>query len=210
MNLPLSKQSYGEIAIRDFRGDIIRWFQDVGFLFHSEVCIWKDPVIAMQRTKALGLLWKQLRKDSTMSRQGVPDYLVTMRKPGANPEPVTHTKESFPVDQWQKWASPVWDDINPSDTLQYMSARDDADERHICPLQLQVIERATRLWSNPGDTVLTPFAGIGSEVYQAVKLGRRGIGVELKKSYFDLAIRNLMILEESSKQMGLFDGEATA
>ena len=210
MNLPLSKQSYGEIAIRDFRGDIIRWFQDAGFVFHSEVCIWKDPVIAMQRTKALGLLWKQLRKDSTMSRQGVPDYLVTMRKPGVNLEPVTHTKESFPVDQWQKWASPVWDDINPSDTLQYLSARDDADERHICPLQLQVIERAIRLWSNPGDTVLTPFAGIGSEVYQAVKLGRRGIGVELKKSYFDLAIRNLMILEESSKQMGLFDGEVTA
>ena len=210
MNLPLSKQSYGEIAIRDFRGDIIRWFQDAGFVFHSEVCIWKDPVIAMQRTKALGLLWKQLRKDSTMSRQGVPDYLVTMRKPGVNPEPVTHTKESFPVDQWQKWASPVWDDINPSDTLQYLSARDESDERHICPLQLQVIERAICLWSNPGDTVLTPFAGIGSEVYQAVKFGRRGIGVELKKSYFDLAVRNLMILEESSKQIGLFDGETTA
>jgi len=210
MNLPLSKQSYGEIAIRDFRGDIIRWFQDAGFVFHSEVCIWKDPVIAMQRTKALGLLWKQLRKDSTMSRQGVPDYLVTMRKPGVNPEPVTHTKESFPVDQWQKWASPVWDDINPSDTLQYLSARDELDERHICPLQLQVIERAICLWSNPGDTVLTPFAGIGSEVYQAVKFGRRGIGVELKKSYFDLAVRNLMILEESSKQIGLFDGETTA
>ena len=210
MNLPLSKQSYGEISIRDFRGDIIRWFQDAGFVFHSEVCIWKDPVIAMQRTKALGLLWKQLRKDSTMSRQGVPDYLVTMRKPGVNPEPVTHTKESFPVDQWQKWASPVWDDINPSDTLQYLSARDESDERHICPLQLQVIERAICLWSNPGDTVLTPFAGIGSEVYQAVKFGRRGIGVELKKSYFDLAVRNLMTLEESSKQIGLFDGEATA
>ena len=145
-----------------------------------------------------------------MSRQGVPDYLVTMRKPGANPEPVTHTKESFPVDQWQKWASPVWDDINPSDTLQYMSARDDADERHICPLQLQVIERAIRLWSNPGDTVLTPFAGIGSEVYQAVKFGRRGIGVELKKSYFDLAVRNLMTLEEAAKQIVLFDGESTA
>ena len=210
MNLPLSKQTFGEIAIRDFRGDIIRWFQNAGFVFHSEVCIWKDPVIAMQRTKALGLLWKQLRKDSTMSRQGVPDYLVTMRKPGVNLEPVTHTKESFPVDQWQKWASPVWDDINPSDTLQYLSARDESDERHICPLQLQVIERAIRLWSNPGDTVLTPFAGIGSEVYQAVKFGRRGIGVELKKSYFDLAVRNLMTLEEAAKQIVLFDGESTA
>jgi len=204
MNLPLSKQSFGEIAIRDFRGDIIRWFQDVGFLFHSEVCIWKDPVIAMQRTKALGLLWKQLRKDSTMSRQGVPDYLVTFRKPGVNPRPVTHTKESFPVDQWQKWASPVWDDINPTRTLQYMMARDEEDERHICPLQLDVIERAVRLWSNPGDVVFSPFAGIGSEIYTAVKLGRRGVGIELKRSYWEAGCRFLRQLEEEDKQMGLF------
>jgi DNA modification methylase len=204
MNLPLSKQSFGEISIRDFRGDIIRWFQDVGFLFHSEVCIWKDPVIAMQRTKALGLLWKQLRKDSTMSRQGVPDYLVTFRKPGVNPRPVTHTKESFPVYQWQKWASPVWDDINPTRTLQYMMARDEEDERHICPLQLDVIERAVRLWSNPGDVVLSPFAGIGSEIYTAVKLGRRGVGIELKRSYWEAGCRFLRQLEEEDKQMGLF------
>ena len=204
MNLPLSKQSYGEIAIRDFRGDIIRWFQDVGFLFHSEVCIWKDPVIAMQRTKALGLLWKQLRKDSTMSRQGIPDYLVTFRKPGTNPRPVTHTKESFPVEQWQRWASPVWDDIDPGRTLQYMMAREEDDERHICPLQLDVIERAIRLWSNPGDVVLSPFAGIGSEIYTAVKLGRRGVGIELKRSYWEAACRFLRQLEEEDKQIGLF------
>jgi len=204
MNLPLSKQSFGEIAIRDFRGDIIRWFQDVGFLFHSEVCIWKDPVIAMQRTKALGLLWKQLRKDSTMSRQGIPDYLVTFRKPGINPRPVTHTKESFPVEQWQRWASPVWDDIDPRRTLQYMMAREDNDERHICPLQLDVIERAIRLWSNSGDVVLSPFAGIGSEIYTAVKLGRRGVGIELKRSYWEAACRFLRQLEEEDKQMGLF------
>ena len=212
MNLPLSKQNFGEISIRDFRGDIIRWFIDVGFLFHSEVCIWKDPVIAMQRTKALGLLWKQLRKDSTMSRQGVPDYLVTMRKPGDNMKPVTHTKESFPVEQWQKWASPVWDDINPSDTLQYLAARENDDERHICPLQLQVIERAVKLWSNPGDLVFTPFAGIGSEVYQAAKFGRRGLGIELKKSYFDIAVKNLQSLDVDKRQMGIFDSlsEVTA
>lgn len=212
MNLPLSKQNFGEISIRDFRGDIIRWFIDVGFLFHSEVCIWKDPVIAMQRTKALGLLWKQLRKDSTMSRQGVPDYLVTMRKPGDNMKPVTHTKESFPVEQWQKWASPVWDDINPSDTLQYLSARENDDERHICPLQLQVIERAIKLWSNPGDLVFTPFAGIGSEVYQAAKFGRRGLGIELKRSYFKIAVKNIQSLDAEKRQLGIFEplSEVTA
>ncbi len=205
MNLPLSKQSFGEIALRDFRGDIIRWFQDEGFLFHSEVCIWKDPVVAMQRTKALGLLWKQLRKDSTMSRQGVPDYLVTFRKPGENKVPVTHTKESFPVDQWQKWASPVWDDINQTDTLNYRLAREDNDERHICPLQLGVIERAVMLWSNPGELVFTPFCGIGSEVYQSVKCGRRGLGIELKRSYWEQSVEFLRTLDHESKQKTLFD-----
>jgi len=205
MNLPLSKQSFGEIALRDFRGDIIRWFQDEGFLFHSEVCIWKDPVVAMQRTKALGLLWKQLRKDSTMSRQGVPDYLVTFRKPGENKVPVTHTKESFPVDQWQKWASPVWDDINQTDTLNYRLAREDNDERHICPLQLGVIERAVMLWSNPGELVFTPFCGIGSEVYQSVKCGRRGLGIELKRSYWEQSVEFLRTLDHELKQKTLFD-----
>lgn len=191
MNLPTSKVNHGYIGIRDFRGDLIRLFESRGFIFHSEVCIWKDPVTAMQRTKALGLLYKQLRKDSAMSRQGIPDYLVTMRKPGENQERVTKTHDSFPVDLWQKYASPVWMDINPSDTLQFRSAREQNDERHICPLQLQVIERGIELWSNPGDTVLSPFAGIGSEGYVALQLGRRFIGVELKRSYWQQACANL-------------------
>ena len=153
--------------------------------------IWKDPVTAMQRTKALGLLHKQLKKDSCMSRQGIPDYLVTMRKPGDNPERVTHTNESFPVSMWQRYASPVWMDINPTDTLQYKSARENKDERHICPLQLQVIERGIELWTNPGDIVLTPFMGIGSEAYTAVKMGRKAVGVELKDSYYRQAVANV-------------------
>ncbi len=191
MNLPTSKVRHGFIGLEDFRGGLIRAFQDAGWIYHSEVCIWKDPVVAMQRTKAIGLLYKQLRKDSALSRQGIPDYLVTMRKPGVNPNPVTHTHEEFPVDLWQRYASPVWMDINASETLQKESARDEADERHIAPLQLEVIRRALRLWSNPGDTVLTPFLGIGSEAYEAVKNGRRAIGVELKASYFEQAIANV-------------------
>lgn len=191
MNLPSTKERDGFIGVHDFRGDLIRAHQRDGFIFHSEVCIWKDPVTAMQRTKAIGLLYKQLRKDSALSRQGIPDYLVTMRKPGVNDEPITKTHESFPVNQWQNYASPVWMDINPSDTLQRESAREDNDERHICPLQLQVIERGIELWSNPGDVVLSPFAGIGSEGYVAVKNGRRFIGVELKESYYKQACLNL-------------------
>lgn len=191
MNLPTSKEKDGYIGIRDFRGELIRFFQDIGFIYHSEVVIWKDPVTAMQRTKALGLLHKQLKKDSCMSRQGIPDYLVTMRKPGENPERVTHTNESFPVSMWQRYASPVWMDINQTDTLQYKSARENKDERHICPLQLQVIERGIELWTNPGDVVLTPFMGIGSEAYTAVKMGRRAVGVELKDSYYRQAVANV-------------------
>lgn len=190
MNLPTSKARDGFIGIKDFRGDIIRAHQDAGFIYHSEVCIWKDPVVAMQRTKALGLLWKQLKKDSAMSRQGIADYLVVMRKPGENTEPVSHTDEGFPVDKWQQYASPVWMDINQTRTLQYMSARDNDDERHISPLQLDVIERAIELWTNPNDLVYTPFLGIGSEVYCALKMGRRGIGSELKPSYFRVAVQN--------------------
>ena len=190
MDLPLSKERDGIIGIRDFRGELIKLFEDCGFVLHSQVCIWKDPVTAMQRTKAIGLLHKQLKKDSCMSRQGIPDYLVTMRKPGANPEPVHHTNDSFPVEIWQRYASPVWMDINPSDTLQASSARDEKDERHICPLQLTVIRRALNLWTNPGDTVLTPFLGIGSEAYVALELGRRAIGIELKPSYYQQAVKN--------------------
>lgn len=191
MNLPTSKVRDGVIGIRDFRGELIRLFEEHGFIYHSEVCIWKDPVTAMQRTKALGLLHKQLKKDACMSRQGIADYLVTMRKPGDNPNPVTNTNETFPVSEWQKYASPVWMDINPSDTLQYRSAREHEDERHICPLQLEVIRRAVRLWTNEGDTVLSPFAGIGSEGYVAIEERRRFVGVELKRSYYEQACRNL-------------------
>jgi len=191
MNLPTIKCRDGVIGIIDFRGELIRMFTDKGWIYHSEVCIWKDPVTAMQRTKALGLLHKQIKKDSCMSRQGIPDYLVTMRKPGDNPERVTHTDKSFPVAKWQKYASPIWMDINPSDTLQFRSARENADERHICPLQLQVIRRALELWTNPGDIVLSPFAGIGSEGYVARDMDRRFVGVELKESYYKKAVENV-------------------
>lgn len=191
MNLPASKERDGFIGIKDFRGELVRLFQEAGFVFHSEVCIWKDPVTAMQRTKAIGLLWKQLKKDSTISRQGIPDYLVTMRKLGENPEPVSHTPEDFPVALWQRYASPVWMDVNPLNTLQKGSAREEKDERHICPLQLDVIERALKLWSNAGDLVLSPFGGIGSEGFMALKMGRRFVGCELKPSYFKQACANL-------------------
>jgi len=204
MNLPSSKQRDGVIGILDFRGDLIRMFREVGFIYHSEVVIWKDPVTAMQRTKALGLLHKQIKKDSCMSRQGIPDYLVTMRKPGENPERVTHTNESFPVSVWQRYASPVWFDINPSKTLQRESAREDNDERHICPLQLEVIERAVELWTNPGDTVASWFAGIGSEGYVAIQKGRRFIGVELKPSYYKQAVANLDHAENEAPRDQLF------
>lgn len=200
MNLPLTKERDGVIGLRDFRGSLIRSFEGAGFVFHSEVCIWKDPVTAMQRTKAIGLLYKQVKKDSCMSRQGIADYLVTMRKPGVNPNPVGQDEKDFPVSLWQQYASPVWMDINPSKTLQKESARDHDDERHICPLQLEVIERAITLWSNRGDTVLSPFAGIGSEGYVALQLRRKFIGVELKESYFKQAVKNL---ENASAQGSL-------
>lgn len=212
MNLPTSKVNDGYIGIRDFRGELIRMFQDAGWIYHSEVCIWKDPVVAMQRTKALGLLHKTIRKDSSMSRQGIADYLVTMRKPGVNDKPVRHYRDEkelhsvceseelnpveeecniLPVELWQKYASPVWMDINQTRTLNFREGRDEDDQKHICPLQLDVIERALHLWTAPGDTVFTPFLGIGSEVYSAVKMGRKGIGSELKPSYFDLAVKNI-------------------
>ena len=191
MTLPTSKQNDGFIGLRDFPGELIRLFQEAGFIYHSKVTIWKDPVTAMQRTKALGLLHKTIRKDSSMSRQGIPDELITMRKPGENLERIAHTPEQFPISLWQEYASPVWMDINPSDTLQYRSARENEDEKHICPLQLEVIRRAMKLWTNPGDTVLSPFAGIGSEGYVAIQEGRKFIGVELKGSYYGQAVKNL-------------------
>lgn len=190
MLLPTSKANDGYIGLRDFRGDLIRAFQSHGFIFASEVVIWKDPVTSMQRTKALGLLHKTVRENSAMCRQGIPDYLVTMRAPGES-DRVKHSAEDYPVSHWQKVASPVWMDINQSDTLQYRSAREHDDERHICPLQLEVIRRGVDLWTNPGDVVLSPFMGIGSEGFVSIQVQRRFVGVELKKSYFDQAVRNL-------------------
>ncbi len=227
MLIPTSKVRDGHIGLRDLRGDIIRAYQAEGFIYHSEVCIWKDPVTAMQRTKALGLLHKTIRKDSAMSRQGIADYLVVMRTPGDNIEPISHTHETFPVMMWQRYASPVWatvgspDDegflmcsaeetgdessgINPSNTLQYRSAREHDDERHICPLQLGVIRRAVRLWSAPNEIVWSPFAGIGSEGYVSLQEGRRFVGAELKASYYQQACRNLHEAQ-TIKQGGLFD-----
>ncbi len=203
MNLPTSKFRDGVIGLHDFRGELTRMFTDAGWIYHSEVCIWKDPVTAMQRTKALGLLHKTIRKDSAMSRQGIPDYLVTMRKPGENPDPISHTHEEFPVEKWQRYASPIWMDVNATRTLQYRNARDSDDERHICPLQLDVIERAIELWTNPGDLVLSPFAGIGSEGCVSIEMGRRFVGVELKQSYFNMAKINL-IDAEKTQAGGLF------
>jgi DNA modification methylase len=206
MNYPLMKERDGVIGLSDFRGDLIRLFLECGFVYHSEVCIWKDPVIAMQRTKALGLLYKQLKKDSAMSRQGIPDYLIVMRKPGENPERITHTPEDFPCDMWQKYASPVWFDINPSDTLNTAVAKDEKDEKHICPLQIQVIERSIALWTNPGETVFSPFGGIGSEPYTALKMGRKAIAVELKPSWFDIMVKNCKNTV-SDNQVTMFDLE---
>jgi hypothetical protein len=200
MNLPTSKVRDGVIGLRDFRGELIRMFEEAGFIYHSEVVIWKDPVTAMQRTKALGLLHKTIRNDSSMSRQGIPDYLVTMRKPGDNPEPISHTAAEFPVTLWQRYASPVWMDINPSDTLEFRTVREDDDERHIAPLQLEVIRRAVQLWSAPGDLVLSPFAGIGSEGWVSIQEGRRFVGVELKRAYWERAARNLAAAHAHTEQ----------
>jgi DNA modification methylase len=204
MLLPTSKVMDGVIGLKDFRGDLIRAFERQGFIYHSEVVIWKDPVTAMQRTKALGLLHKTVRGNSSMARQGIPDYLVTMRAPGDPVNRVTH--DDYPVDKWQKIASPVWVDINQSDTLQYRSAREHDDERHICPLQLEVIRRGIELWTNQGDTVLSPFAGIGSEGVVALELQRRFIGCELKRSYYDQAVQNLRHADAQSDMFEALNG----
>lgn len=227
MNLPTSKQNDGFIGIRDFRGEIIREYQNAGFIYHSEVVIWKDPVVAMQRTKALGLLHKTIKKDSSMSRMGIPDTLVMFRKPGDNEQPISGEftyyvgtepargfkrhdwdderqawtvvdgSQNTSVDVWQRYASPVWMDINQTDTLNFREGRDSDDERHICPLQLDVIQRCLQLWSNPGDIVWSPFMGIGSEGYMSLKAGRKFVGAELKESYFKLAERNLKAAKQT-------------
>ena len=230
MQLPTSKTRHGFIGLRDFRGEVIRAYEDAGWIFHSEVCIWKDPVVAQQRTKSIRLLHKQITKDSTISGQGLADYIVTFRKPGENLEPVAGmftrligegldvSDEAYlryvnnppepgwkpwPLEMWrsvlvwQRYASPVWSDINQTRTLQYRNARDERDEVHISPLQLDVIERCIDLWSLPGEVVLTPFLGIGSEVYGAVEAGRKGIGFELKPSYFRQAVKNIAAIHEA-------------
>lgn len=228
MQLPTSITRNGFIGMRDFRGEVVRLFQEKGWYYHSEVCIWKDPVVAQQRTKSIRLLHKQMEKDSTISGQGLADYILTFRKPGKNEEPVQgkleyyigegnapepiesklkrQTREDaerwYSIEVWQRYASPVWMDINQSRTLQYRGGRDEKDEQHISPLQLDVIERCIHLWSNPGDIVFTPFMGIGSEVYGAVEIGRKGLGIELKPTYFAQAVKNLDGLK--SKTGGLF------
>jgi len=216
MNMPSTIQHNGYIGLRDFRGDIIRCFQANGWIYHSEVCIWKDPVTAMQRTKALGLLHKQVCKDSAMSRQGIPDYVCTFRKPGKNADPIAGEFDhfvgtdfektgNFSIDTWQRYASPVWMDIDQSNTLNGRAGRDDKDTRHICPLQLDVIHRCLQLWSKEGDTVLSPFLGVGSEGFEAIKMKRKFIGVELKESYFAEAVKNLRRAEAIANAPTLFD-----
>jgi hypothetical protein len=206
MNLPTSKERDGVIGISDFRGELIRIFCESGWIYHSEVVIWKDPVTAMQRTKAIGLLHKTIRKDSSMSRQGIPDYLVTMRAKGQNDKPIAHTSEEFPVHVWQRYASPVWMDINPTDTLQKESAKENDNERHICPLQLEVIRRALELWTAPNDLVASWFGGIGSEGYESIRMGRRFLGCELKESYWRCGVTNLSNAVEST-DMDLFSAD---
>lgn len=223
MQLPMTKIRDGAIGMRDFRGEVIRAYEDAGWIFHSEVCIWKDPVVAQQRTKSIRLLHAQIVKDSSISGQGLADYVVTFRKPGDNQVPISEgfdryigeptdepdrSKYTMPMDNrnwysieiWQRYASPVWMDIRQTRTLQYRGAREEQDEQHISPLQLDVIERCIDLWSNPGDVVLTPFLGIGSEVYSAVEMGRFGIGFELKTSYFNQAVKNIAVLDNNVQE----------
>lgn len=220
IDIPKMKERHGFIGLQDFPGDIIRAFQRHGFIYHSRVIIWKNPLIEATRTKALGLMHKQLCKDSAISRQGLPDYVVTMRKPGENKQPIKHGEgfqdfigENEPTERgikyqhevWRRYASPVWMDINQSDTLNFREARDEKDEKHICPLQLDVIERCMALWSNNGDTFLTPFGGIGSEAYIAIKMGRKPVSIELKKSYYDQMVKNVSTAYENSNSKVLFD-----
>lgn len=201
----------GRAGLIDFRGKIIEHFEKFNWQYHSEVTIWTDPVLEMQKTKAHGLLYKQVRKDASFSRQGLPDYLVVFRKWAEDEEdersiePVEHTKENFPLPIWQNYASPVWMDIQRTNVLNVYQAREDKDEKHICPLQLDVIERAIDLWTNPGDIVFSPFMGIGSEIYTAVKMGRKGIGVELKESYFENSYKNIMTAVQENNQVTIFD-----
>jgi DNA modification methylase len=239
MDIPAMKERDGYIGLKDFPGDLLRMFQSAGFIYHSKVAIWKDPLIEATRTKALGLMHKQITKDSAMCRQGLPDYLITMRKPGINPEPIAHpegftsfigenepdapkkeptlkdsrehrfvsmasTDPVYSHHVWRRYASPVWMDINQSETLQRDSARDEKDERHIAPLQLGIIRRAVHLWTNPGDVVLSPFGGIGSEGVVSVEEGRKSLSIELKDSYYKQNVANHYAVLDRQKQLSLF------
>jgi hypothetical protein len=206
-DLPMTKWKEGAVGIKDFSGQIIRAHQDAGWIYHGRRTIWKCPVVEMTRTKHVGLLYKQLKKDSSKSRGGMPDYLMTFIKPGDNPDPINHTPQDFPLEQWQEWASPVWMTVRQSNVLNVRMAREQNDERHLCPLQLDVIERALIMWSNPDDVVLSPFMGIGSEGVSALKLGRKFVGVELKESYWKQACR---YLDAQDRQDDLFARETDA
>lgn len=204
-DLPMTKWRDGAVGIKDFSGQIIQIHQDAGWVLHSRRTIWKSPVTEMTRTKHVGLLYKQLRKDSVKSRGGMPDYLLTFVKDGENAEPIKHTPESFPLEQWQEWASPVWMTIDQANVLNVRAAKDMGDERHLCPLQLDVTERALVMWSNPGDVVLSPFMGIGSEGVVSLRQGRKFVGVELKESYWQQACR---YLDAEDRQGDLFEASA--
>lgn len=206
-DLSMTKWREGAVGIKDFSGDIIRIHEEAGWIMHSRRTIWKCPVGEMTRTKHVGLLYKQLQSDSAKSRGGMPDYLITFVNPGVNAEPIKQTPEAFPLSQWQEWASPVWMSINQTNVLNVRAAKSAQDERHLCPLQIDVIERACIMWSNPGDVVLSPFMGIGSEGVSALKLGRKFVGVELKESYFRQACR---YLKAQSSQDDLFAREQDA
>jgi DNA modification methylase len=237
MDIPIMKERDGYIGLNDFPGYLIKLFQEIGFIYHSKVTIWKDPLVEATRTKAIGLMHKQIVKDSAMCRNGLPDYLITLRKPGDNPEPVAHPegfisfigeskipgekKKRIPVDNakhnkynhdpiyshqvWRRYASPVWMDINQSDTLQYRSAREEKDEKHICPLQLDVIRRAVELWTNKNDVVLSPFGGIGSAPVVAIEMGRKAIAIELKESYYKQMKANCKNAVTKNKNKGVLD-----
>lgn len=204
-DLPTRKSKDGVIGLKAFSDQVRQLHEAAGFIFHCRITVDRDPVVEMQRTKALGLLYKQLQKDSAMSRTGLPDYVLVFRKGGDNPEPIGHRPADFPVSLWQQWASPIWREIRQGNVLNVKAARSEADERHVCPLQLDLIERAITLWSNPGDTVLSPFAGIGSEGYVALKLKRRFVGAELKPEYYARACKNLAEVEGELASGTLFD-----
>ena len=210
MDLPAMKGKDGYIGLKDFSGMLIQAFEKEGFIYHDRITIWKSPVVEMTRTKSIGLLHKTIKKDSSMSRTGIPDYILVFRNAGDNLVPITHQeinekKENYlPVSLWQKYAEPVWYDINYSDTLQYTSAREEKDEKHICPLQLETIRRCLHLWSNEGETVLSPFGGIGSEGYESLRLNRNYIGIELKESYYNQMQKNLKRMIYDKLQPKLF------